>query len=158
MSSSVTAPTAPDGDYGNTQGHCNQCNKVWTLKTGQGICQWCLSAINPGDVDQSADWGGSQGAVTLTVSSSTNVDVNIQIRGVDFSGPGTISIGNVKYDLDSDVAGAGTLDTSYATWYSVTQPLASDDVRQGYHWLSIPGGQAPGTYNSTFYYQAIKSP
>ena len=42
MSSNVTAPTAPDGDYGNTQGHCNRCNKVWTLKTGQGICQWCL--------------------------------------------------------------------------------------------------------------------
>ncbi|MFC2041197.1 hypothetical protein ACFLTY_02610 [Chloroflexota bacterium] len=42
MSSSIVAPTAPDGDYGNTQGHCNRCNKVWTLKTGQGICQWCL--------------------------------------------------------------------------------------------------------------------
>ena len=42
MSSSIVAPTAPDGDYGNTQGHCNRCNKVWTLITGQGICQWCL--------------------------------------------------------------------------------------------------------------------
>jgi len=42
MSSSIVAPTAPDGDYGNTQGHCSRCQKVWTLKTGQGICQWCL--------------------------------------------------------------------------------------------------------------------
>ena len=41
MSSSIVAPAAPDGDYGNTQGHCNRCSKVWTLKTGQGICQWC---------------------------------------------------------------------------------------------------------------------
>ena len=41
MSSSIVAPTAPDGDYGNTQGHCNQCHRVWTLKTGQGVCQWC---------------------------------------------------------------------------------------------------------------------
>ena len=42
MSSSIVAPTAPDGDYSNTQGHCSQCHRVWTLKTGQGICQWCL--------------------------------------------------------------------------------------------------------------------
>jgi len=42
MSSSIVAPTAPDGDYGNTQGHCNRCHRVWTLKTGQGVCQWCL--------------------------------------------------------------------------------------------------------------------
>ncbi|MFC1869827.1 hypothetical protein ACFLYE_00980 [Chloroflexota bacterium] len=42
MSSSIVAPTAPDGDYSNTQGHCSRCHKVWTLKTGQGICQWCL--------------------------------------------------------------------------------------------------------------------
>ena len=41
MSSSVTAPTAPDGGNGNTQGHCSRCHRVWTLKTGQGICQWC---------------------------------------------------------------------------------------------------------------------
>ena len=22
-------------------GHCSQCHKVWTLKTRQGVCQWC---------------------------------------------------------------------------------------------------------------------
>jgi len=22
-------------------GHCNQCGKIWTLETGQGVCQWC---------------------------------------------------------------------------------------------------------------------
>lgn len=38
MSSSVTAP---DGGNGNPQGHCSRCHKVWRLKTGQGICQWC---------------------------------------------------------------------------------------------------------------------
>ncbi|MFC2072695.1 hypothetical protein ACFLUU_08385 [Chloroflexota bacterium] len=41
MSSSVVAPTAPDGGNGNHQGHCSRCQKVWTLKTGQGVCQWC---------------------------------------------------------------------------------------------------------------------
>ena len=22
-------------------GHCNRCGKIWTLETGQGVCQWC---------------------------------------------------------------------------------------------------------------------
>jgi len=22
-------------------GHCSRCRKVWTLETGQGLCQWC---------------------------------------------------------------------------------------------------------------------
>ena len=24
-------------------GHCNQCGKIWTLETRQGLCQWCGS-------------------------------------------------------------------------------------------------------------------
>ncbi len=39
--SSVTAPTAPGGDYDSPQGHCSRCHRVWTLKTRQGVCQWC---------------------------------------------------------------------------------------------------------------------
>jgi subtilisin family serine protease len=116
-----------------------------------------FGSLYPGDVDQSADWGGPQGTVTLTVGSETNVSVNVRLKGTDFTGPGTIGIGNVKYDLDSDLTGASTLGTDYTLWYTVTQPLASDDVRQGYHWLSIPGGQTPGAYTSTFYYKAEKS-
>jgi len=23
------------------EGHCSQCHRVWTLETGQGLCQWC---------------------------------------------------------------------------------------------------------------------
>ncbi len=41
MSSNVAAPAAPNGDNGNHQGHCSRCGKVWTLKEGQGVCQWC---------------------------------------------------------------------------------------------------------------------
>ena len=41
MSSSVTAPTAPDGGNGSPQGHCSRCHRVWTQKTGQGVCSWC---------------------------------------------------------------------------------------------------------------------
>ncbi len=39
--SSVIAPTAPDGDCGNPQGHCSRCHRVWILNERQGVCQWC---------------------------------------------------------------------------------------------------------------------
>jgi len=41
VSSIVIAPPAPDGGNGKPQGHCSRCHRVWTLNTGQGVCQWC---------------------------------------------------------------------------------------------------------------------
>ena len=41
MSSSIVAPTAPDGGNGSPQGHCSRCHRVWTLKERQGVCSWC---------------------------------------------------------------------------------------------------------------------
>ena len=40
MATTVTSPPAPDG-RNRPQGHCSRCGKIWTLETGQGICQWC---------------------------------------------------------------------------------------------------------------------
>ena len=34
IATSAPAPQPP-------QGHCSRCGKVWTLKEGQGVCQWC---------------------------------------------------------------------------------------------------------------------
>ena len=35
----VVATSAPAPQP--AQGHCSRCGKVWTLETGQGVCQWC---------------------------------------------------------------------------------------------------------------------
>jgi hypothetical protein len=113
--------------------------------------------VNPGIDNQPADGQPGQGTVVLTVSSETNVDVDIQIKGSDFTGPSTIVIGNVKYDDDHDPSGSIIMTDNYVTWYTVLQPLTGDDVTQGYHWISIPDGQLAGDYTSTFYYQAVKS-
>ena len=37
----TSSPAAPNGDHKRPQGHCSRCGKVWTLETGQGVCQWC---------------------------------------------------------------------------------------------------------------------
>jgi hypothetical protein len=41
MNSNVAALAAPNSNNGNHKGHCSRCGKVWTLETGQGVCQWC---------------------------------------------------------------------------------------------------------------------
>lgn len=116
-----------------------------------------FGSLDPGETDRPADWAGEQGAVTITIGQETNVDVNVQVMGTDFSGStGTIPIGSVKYDADSDPGGADTLTGSYVTWYPVGAP-GEDHVTQVYYWITIPPGQLPGDYTSTFYYQAVKS-
>jgi len=110
--------------------------------------------LSMGSTDQPADQTGTQGAVTLTIGSETNVPVDVQLKGLDFSGAGTIAVGNVKYNDSDPVVGASTVTTSYVTWYSVSAYTA--DVVQCYHWISIPSGQEGGSYTSTFYYQAVE--
>jgi hypothetical protein len=116
-----------------------------------------FGVVNPGESDHPADWGGSQGAVTITIRDETNVDINVQLKGTNFSsGPDTIAISYVKYNDTDSLTGARILTDTYDTWYTVSQPLTSDNVTQVYYWISIPAGKAPGPYESTFYYRAIK--
>lgn len=121
--------------------------------------------IDPGQTDQPADWGGSQGAVTLTIGAETNVDVGVYLKGDNFTVSGnTLAVTRVKYDDDSTLGEGtetgdpeGVMATTYdaSPWYTVLASTA--DTHQVYHWISIPGGQVAGDYTSTFYYQAIKS-
>ena len=125
-----------------------------------------FGSIDPGQADQPADWGGSQGAVTLAVGAETNVNVGVYLKGNNFTvGGSTLLVTNVKYDDDPNLGeGAetgdpqGAMATSYgmSPWYTVAASTA--DTHQVYHWISIPGGRSAGAYTSTFYYQAIKSP
>lgn len=115
-----------------------------------------FGVVDPGEPDSPADWGGLQGAVTITIGAETNVDVGVQLKGDNFSGPDTIDIINVKYNDSDNLTGASTLTNAYVTWYTVEQPLTTDHVTQVYYWISIPTGKAPGPYTSTFFYRAIK--
>ena len=114
-----------------------------------------FGSLNPLGTEPEAAQNGT-GAIKLEIGNDTNVNINIQIKGDDFSdGLGhTIAIGNAKYDSDNSLAGASSLTTSYVTWYSVSAYTA--DSTECYHWLSIPSGQTAGNYSSTFYYQAVQ--
>ena len=126
--------------------------------TDAGAAGINFGSLNQGTTDNPEADQGAAGAVTLTVGAETNVNCNIQTKGSgDFSdGTHTIALNNAKWDKDSDVAGATTMATSYATIDTSTAGTAkSVDV---WHWLSIPSDQYAATYTTTFYYQAITQP
>lgn len=99
---------------------------------------------------------------TLKVESTTNVNVDIYIKGTDWSdGAGhTIGVSNAHYDNDNIAGGAGwtTLTTSYATgpnqgvWEDVT-PGTSEN---SYWFMDIPAGQWAATYSNNIYFKAVK--
>jgi PKD repeat protein len=117
-----------------------------------------FGSLDPGQSDRPADGQPSQGAVTITVGTETNVDVDVKVMGTDFTVSGnTIAVGNVKYNDENDSGGATALTTSYVTWYSVSASPSPDHVTQVYYWITIPPVQPAGDYTSTFSYKAEKA-
>lgn len=150
----VFNPT-PGGGVSNAQTFTVEAVNISFTVTDYGGDGIKFGSLDPGMTDSPADQTPTQGAVTLTIGVDTNVAVNVQIRGNNFSsGPGNIPIGNVKYNNSNITSGASTMQTTYVTWY--TAPARTGDTRQCYHWISIPAGQPPGAYISTFYYQATQ--
>ena len=116
--------------------------------------------FNPGTSDNEAT---PNPAVNLTVGSSTNVDVNVSLKGTDWSGQAAMTLADtsVKFDDDADLADdtgnepIGTLTTAYQIWYEVSAPLGGNaPSTEVFHWVSIPANQKAGDYTSTFTYQA----
>ena len=99
--------------------------------------------------DQDAD--DTTPSVSIDVASETNVNVDLQISGEDFSG--SFLIGNAKYS--TTYAGTKTaMTTTNTTFASGIEPGNSQDV---WHWLDVPSGTTAGTYNSNFNYKAVQS-
>ena len=122
--------------------------------TDYGAAGLDFGSLNPGDTDEAEAAQDGTGAVKLTVAAETNVDCDIEVKGTDFTySTYTIAINNAKWDTDSVVTGATAMSTAYVTITTSTAgALTEQDV---WHWLSIPSGQAAGSYSSTFTYQAV---
>jgi len=92
-------------------------------------------------------------AIQVQVGSETNVNVSVNIKGENFTNGsgGTIYISNAYFSTFNEFGGANTMETSYKYVGSVSAGGGNVDV---FHWLDVPDGTAPGTYQSTFTYQA----
>jgi hypothetical protein len=99
---------------------------------------------------------------TLKVESTTNVKVDIYIKGSDWSdGAGhTISVGNAHYDNDSIPGGANwtALTTSYATGpnQGFWENVMPGTYENSYWFINIPAGQWAATYTNNIYFKAVK--
>jgi hypothetical protein len=88
-------------------------------------------------------------SITITAAAENNQDVAISISGTDFSsGTASFAIGNAYWNTAADTGSAHTMSTT-PTGVDTLSAGESIDI---YHWLSIPEGQAAGTYTSTFTY------
>jgi len=107
--------------------------------------------LNPGVTDSAA----TANPTTITVDSITNVNTNISLNGSDFTGPGTIGVGNLSYSNGSVAATATDMVTAfssgppYSDWVDIPAPGGgSAETRNAYFWIDIPSGQTSGGYTS----------
>jgi len=116
-----------------------------------------FGTLDPGTSDNPEAAQNGAGAVQLKVGAETNVNCNINTKGsgdFDDGGGHSFALGNAKWDIDSAVAGATAMTTTYAL--ITTSTAGSEKTQEVWHWLTIPAAQYAASYNTTFYYQAIK--
>jgi spore coat protein CotH len=141
-----------------------------------------FGSIDPGTTETQADDGSSNDydsdtqidgfPMRITVESTTNEDVDIHLKGDDWSDGGTNSfgIGNVTIDDDSTLnegTETGLAEDSLTTAYGgantgyfedITAPSGGPAVNKDlYFWLDVPSAQAAGAYSTTIYVKAVKN-
>lgn len=111
-----------------------------------------FGSLYPGSANSPELAQGGRGAVTLSIGAETNVRVQLGARANDFtSADNALAISNAKWHTSNDASAAFAM----ATTYTRVGNLNAGGFLDLWHWLSIPLGQAPGTYSTTFYYQAV---
>jgi hypothetical protein len=99
---------------------------------------------------------------TLKVESTTNVKVDIYIKGTDWSdGAGhTITVSNAHYDNDNIVGGANwtPLTTDYATGPNegFWEDVMPGTYENSYWFINIPAGQWAAIYTNNIYFKAVE--
>ena len=91
-------------------------------------------------------------AVTVTVSSETNVACDVKVKGTAFAGPGDdIPVGNAEWGATFDATG-----TDMTTGFvQVGSTPAGGGTVGIWHWLDVPDNQQSGSYSATFTYQVV---
>jgi hypothetical protein len=126
-----------------------------------------FGTVNPGTSNVPAADNAHGFPMTIKVESDTNVNVDIYLKGTNWSDGAGHSIGveNCKYDDDNTLGQApengqpentlkliypGTANSGY---FDNVTPGSSKNV---YFWISIPSGQWAGTYTDNVYVKAVK--
>src|SRR3989344_786860 len=126
--------------------------------TTDGI-KW--SGLNPGDIDVNAEGNNQAGTSNyfITVSSDSNVNVDLCVKASAPLTSGLNTIPLTDYKWDSDIVNplltsAIAIDLAYAGADTSIAPGNSDYYR---FWLSVPGNQAAGTYTNTISFKGVQT-
>ncbi len=100
--------------------------------------------------------------IEVAQDSNTNVDLCVKSTDFNTSGSDEIDLSNYLWDddqygnneTDPRLSGAAAMSNGYVQRASDVDPSTNVSYR---FWLSVPGGQAAGTYNSTVYFKAVET-
>jgi hypothetical protein len=94
---------------------------------------------------------------TITVEQTTNVNVDIYIKGDDWTGPTTVAVDNCHYDIDSTPGGDNwtVLTTTYTT--HIFENVPPNTVKDTYWFLDVPVALPAGDYSNTIYFKAVRN-
>lgn len=105
-----------------------------------------FSSVNQGTNDNPVQCAvGGDIIVTNDVASNANIDVSI--KGTDFTGAGTIAVGQAGWDTDDTATTTTALTTGFASVQTGLTPSSSVST---YFFLDVPNPQTSGAYSSTF--------
>lgn len=132
-----------------------------TLSDPAGDVEVAFGDLNPDDADKpdlEQSTGTTTPAITVTNDAVSNVDIEVDVKGTDFGGPGanTIAVSAVTYDDDGDpsqTTETGQAETAMATGYP--SPSYYTGVMPGssvgfWFFIDVPSAQWAGDYTSTF--------
>ena len=110
-----------------------------------------FGSIVPGSNDNPDEAQAENGALLFIVGVECNVILEVVTKANDYtSGADVIPIKNAKWNTIDD--------SDSATAMSKDEVVIAAEVISGWqqpiwHWLSIPDGQAPGSYGTQYYYE-----
>jgi len=118
--------------------------------------------LQQGTSDNPADGNNPSGGTNywVNVSSDTNVNVDycIKASGNLASGSNTIPLSNYFFANSTTNNPPLSAKRAFTTTYQKMDTGLGNTVNEYLRfWLTVPAGQAPGTYNNTVYFQAIES-
>ena len=109
-----------------------------------------FGTVNSGTTDNTPTVDQTAGLLNFIVD--TNKNYKVSASGSDFSGPASLSINNLSMDTNTT---ASNLSPSSSVAITTTGVLIDDNIPYTYgtnyhgYWLTIPSGQAAGSYSTT---------
>jgi len=110
-----------------------------------------FGSILPGTIRQAEETqNADMGAIAVTLEVESNSNCKIDTKADDFiSETDIMAIDNIEWNTEDDDSTA----TAMAKQYAEVAVISANETQGIWYWISIPEGQNPGDYTSSFWIQ-----